>query len=69
MVTLNTQIFFEVIQHSAGGFTANCLNADIGTRGTTIQELPERISEVLDRHFRASSRPKDSNVHLLLYRD
>lgn len=67
--TRNAQVFFEVIQHHSGAFTANCLNAEIATRGGSLQELPDKITEALDVYFAGKPRPMDKNIHLLLYKE
>lgn len=69
MVSLNTDLFFEVIQQPTGGFTAQCLNADIRTKGDRLVELADSISSAVSEHFGTRPKPPDSSIHVLFYKE
>ncbi len=69
MVSLNTDLFFEVIQQPSGGFTAQCLNADISTKGDRMIELADSIALAVSEHYGERPKPPESAIHVLFYRE
>lgn len=69
MVSINTDLFFEVVQQPTGGFTAKCLNADIATEGDRMIELADTIAEAVSLHFGDRPKPPESAIHVLFYRE
>jgi hypothetical protein len=65
----NYQLIFEVIRHKRGGFSADCLNANISTKAANLVELHDNITAAVDNHFPGGTAPDPGSIHLLLFAD
>ncbi len=63
----NAQLIFEIVCHRQGGYTANCLNAEIGTNGSDLAELHDNITAAVRSHFPGGAVPRADSIHLLLF--
>jgi predicted RNase H-like HicB family nuclease len=62
-----SEIVFEVVQESDGGFVAECLSEDIFTQADTWEELRGNVREAVAAYF--FDRPLPSSIRLHLVRD
>jgi hypothetical protein len=62
-----TELVFEVIQESDGGYTAECLTESIFTEADTWDELRANVLEATAAFF--FDRPRPDRVRLHLVRD
>ncbi len=62
-----SELVFEVVQESDGGYCAECLTENIFTSGDTWQELRENVLEATAAFF--FDRPRPERVRLRLVRD
>ncbi len=63
------ELIFEVIHHASGGYSAQCLNADMNAGGTSLLELHDNLSAAIDNHYKGEYKPDASSIHLLMFRD
>ena len=63
----NAQLIFEIVCHKKGGYSANCLNADIGTGGSSWLELHDNITAAVHSYFPLGNAPHPGSIHLLLF--
>ena len=62
-----TELVFEVVQESDGGYCAECLTENIFTQGSTWDELRKNVLEAVGAFF--FDRPAPARVRLHLVRD
>lgn len=64
-----SDLFFEVIQHANGAFTAECLNANLRVAAQDVEQLYEHITDAVATFFRGRPVPGPESIHLLLYQE
>ena len=62
-----SELVFEVIQESDGGYCAECLTEDIFTQGDTWEQLRSNVGEATSAYF--FDRPMPGRLRLHLVRD
>lgn len=62
-----TELVFEVLQESDGGYSAECLTESIFTEGDTWDELRKNVLEATSAFY--FDRPGPQRVRLHLVRD
>jgi hypothetical protein len=62
-----SELVFEVVQESDGGYCAECLTENIFTEGDTWDELRNNVPEATSAFF--FDRPRPERVRLRLVRD
>lgn len=62
-----TEIVFEVLQESDGGYCAECLTENIFTQGDTWEELRDNVVEAVSAFY--FDRPVPLKIRLHLVRD
>jgi len=61
-----SELVFEVIQETDGGFCAECLTEAIFTQGDTWNELRANVKEAVEVHFyKRKSKPQNIRLHLV----
>lgn len=61
-----SELVFEVIQESDGGFCAECLTEAIFTQGDTWEELRAHVKEAVEVHFyKHKVKPHPIRLHLV----
>jgi len=67
---MDTELIYEVIHHTQGGFSANCLNVNnIDIVAANLEELHDNITAAVDAHFPNGHSPDPSAIHLMLFQD
>jgi predicted RNase H-like HicB family nuclease len=62
-----SELVFEVVQESDGGYSAECLTESIFTQGDTWEELRKNVLEATAAFF--FDRPRPARIRLHLVRD
>jgi hypothetical protein len=62
-----SELVFEVVQESDGGYCAECLTESIFTEGDTWEQLRQNVVEATAAYF--FDRPKPERIRLHLVRD
>jgi hypothetical protein len=62
-----SELVFEVVQESGGGYCAECLTESIFTEGDTWDELRNNVVETTAAFF--FDRPRPDRIRLHLVRD
>lgn len=62
-----SELVFEVVQESDGGYCAECLTESIFTEGDTWDELRKNVLDATSAYF--FDRPRSDRVRLHLVRD
>lgn len=62
-------LVFEVVQHRSGRFSAQCLNARIGTEGPDWQGLHDNLTAAVADHYGDIDPPAAEEIHLLVYQE
>jgi len=62
-----TELVFEVVEESDGGYVAECLTHGIFTQGDAWDELRRNVQDAVDGFF--FDRPKPDRIRLHLVRD
>jgi hypothetical protein len=62
-----SELVFEVVQESDGGYCAECLTESIFTEGNTWDELRSNVLEATTAYF--FDRPRPERIRLRLVRD
>ena len=60
-----TELVFDVVQDSDGGYTASCLNEDIFTEAASWDELRSNVKEAVEAFYFDSSSPRAIRLHLV----
>ena len=58
-------LVFEVTQESEGGFSAECLTADIFTQADTWEELRINVQEATRAYYFDGTPPEKIRLHLV----
>ena len=64
-----SELIFEVLQESDGGFTAECLTESIVTEADTWEELRENVREAVQAFYFDAPHDVPSSIRLRLLRD
>ncbi len=65
MLGLMSEIVFEVVQETDGGFVAECLSKDIFTQAETWEELRDNVREAVSAYFFDRTLPSSIRLHLV----
>ena len=60
-----SELVFEVVQESDGGFCAECLTESIFTEGDSWDELRKNVLEATSAYFFDGPRPERIRLHLV----
>ncbi len=60
-----SEIVFEVIQESDGGYCAECLTESIFTEADTWEELRTKVREAVDAFYFDREKPASVRLHLV----
>ena len=60
-----TELVFEVVQESDGGYCAECLTENIFTQGGTWDELRKNVLEAVGAFFFDRKAPARVRLHLV----
>jgi predicted RNase H-like HicB family nuclease len=63
------ELTFEVIQQLEGSFVAACYSENIYTEGSSLEELHNNITSLIDYRFQGRTKPDPSSVKLMLFRE
>jgi hypothetical protein len=61
-----SELVFEVVQESDGGYCAECLTESIFTEGDTWEQLRQNVVEATAAHFFDRPKPERIRLHLVL---
>ena len=60
-----TELVFEVLQETDGGYCAECLTENIFTQGDTWEQLRRNVVEAVTAFFFDQPRPRLIRLHLV----
>ena len=60
-----TELVFEVVQESDGGYCAECLTENIFTQADNWEELRKNVVEAVTGYFFDTTVPRQVRLHLV----